>query len=182
MALQKRPKLAVADTTDELQFIEQFGRPLGIKDIAGLKALQTAAKHVVIISPVGRGRYEIRYETTRDVLLVSRQPLLEAARMLLASGCNPDAVLSMRRRTLGSDDLKAPLRVAALYTVDETRTVFVKWKPFCLSAVSKPGATKQTSAVWIAWASKPNGQRDRRRANRVQPECPNPTDNEQFLA
>jgi hypothetical protein len=126
VAPQKRPKLAVADATGELHTIEQFGRPLGIKNNSDLADLQIGSKHVIFIAPLKRGRFEVRYGEARDVLLVSRQPLLDTARLLIRVGCRPDAIIAMRRRTSISDDLRAPLGVAAKYTVDETKTVFAK--------------------------------------------------------
>ena len=137
MPLEKRMKPAVASATGGLHIVEQFGRPLGIQDIAALDALQSIRKHVIFVTPIGRGRYEVRYGDATETLLTSRQPLLDAARLLLALGCKPDAQIVMRRRASQSDDLRAQLCVAARYTVDESKTAFAIWKPFSRSAVSR---------------------------------------------
>jgi hypothetical protein len=99
MAASKRSKLAAAGTVSELQIIEQFGRPLAIRDNAALQILQTASRHVIFVTSIGRGRSEVQYEEANEVLLVSRQPLLDTARLLIRIGCRPDAIIAMRRRT-----------------------------------------------------------------------------------
>ena len=137
-------KPAVAGATDGLRIIEQFGRPLAIQDNAELQVLQTASKHVIFVAPLGPGRSEVRYGGASVVLLVSRQPLLATARLLLGLGCRSEAIITMRRRPSTGDDLLAPLGVAARYTVDDTKTVFAKWKPFCRSAVPATDATRRT--------------------------------------
>jgi hypothetical protein len=178
MAPSKRSKPAGAGAQGELQIIEQFGPPLGIQDSADLQLLQTASRHVVFTTPVARGRSEVRYQGMAKVLLTTRQPLLDTARLLLSLGCRPDAIIARRRVGGDADDMRATLGVAARYTVDETKTVFAKWKPLCRSAVPAADALKRSPAVGVAPAVKSSGQRTRRRTNHVQPEYPNPTDNE----
>jgi hypothetical protein len=180
VAPQKRPKLAVADATGELHTIEQFGRPLGIKNNSDLADLQIGSKHVIFIAPLKRGRFEVRYGEARDVLLVSRQPLLDTARLLIRVGCRPDAIIAMRRRTSISDDLRAPLGVAAKYTVDETKTVFAKWKPFSQSAVVRVDAPTRKSVTDTAATTNSSGKRGRRRADHAEPENLGPIDSEQI--
>jgi hypothetical protein len=66
----------------------------------------------------------------------SRQPFLNAARVLIASGYDPDSWLEGWRPEATAFALRGKLGIAAGLTVDETRTVFAPWKPFSLSAVS----------------------------------------------
>jgi hypothetical protein len=174
MAPSKRSKPAGAGAPSELQIIEQFGRPLGIQDSATLRLLQTACRHVLFTSPVARGRSEVRYEGAAEVLLTTRQPLLDTARLLLSIGCRPDAIIARRRVGSDADDMRATLGIAARYTVDETKTLFAKWKPFCLSAGPATDAISSESAGEVAPIVKSSQGLDRRRADYVTPECPDP--------
>jgi hypothetical protein len=166
MVTSKRAKPAAAGAVSELQIIERFGRRLGIQDSFTLELLQTAPRHLVFTSPVARGRSEVRYDGVAEVLSVSRQPLLDTARLLLSLGCKPDAIIARRRVGADTDDMRAPLVVAAKYTVDETKTVFAKWKPFCQSAASQTDVITRTPAGEVAPTAKSSGDQDRRRANR----------------
>ena len=112
-----------------------------------------------------------------EVLFVSRQPLLDAARLLLSVGCKPDAIIARRRVGTDADDMRAPLGVAARYTVDETKTVFAKWKPFCQSAVPAADAPTRASASRAAPPVEMSGEGGRRQVNRVRPDRPDRTDN-----
>ena len=49
----------------------------------------------------------------------SPEPLLAAARVLIAEGWHPDALLVMRHRDAGHDALRAKLKVAARLTVED---------------------------------------------------------------
>ena len=66
----------------------------------------------------------------------SRQPFLDAARVLIAWGYDPDSWLEGWRPGAAAFALRGKLGIAAGLTVDETRTVFARWKPFSWSAVS----------------------------------------------
>lgn len=179
MAVSKRSDLDAAVATSELQIIQRFRRLFGVRDHAELRALQNALRHVIFITPTGRGRCKVRYDGASDVLLVSRQPLLDTARVLIRIGCRPDAIIAMRRRNSVSDDLRASLGVAAKYTVDETKTVFAKWKPFSQSAVAGVVASERESAVVTAAAGKSSERRRRRRVREVKAEILGPADEKQ---
>ena len=47
----------------------------------------------------------MRYEKVTEVLLVSRQQLLDTARLIIRIGCRPDAIVAMLHQTSISDDL-----------------------------------------------------------------------------
>ena len=161
----KRLKPTVAGATGELQIIEQFGRPLGIQDIASLNALQSASRHLIITTPheTRPGKSQVNLHGCEHRLLVSRQPLLDTARLLLAIGCRPDAIIARRRLSSTEDDMWAPLYVAAKLTVDETNgTVFAKWKPFSRSAVRRVGASASYPAIGGVPNPKSDGRPDRR--------------------
>jgi hypothetical protein len=77
---------------------------------------------VIVVSPIGTspGYFEARLATTNELLVkCSRQPFLDAARMLIDNGHDPNAVLLMKHA--GSDivALKAPLAKAAKLGVEE---------------------------------------------------------------
>lgn len=128
-------KPVAAETAHELQIIERFGPLLGINDTFGLQNWQTNLRYTISIEAREKGRFDVRYGDQRDVLLISRQPLLDCARLFLSLGANPRAIVAMRRRGRDRDDLYGPIAVAAKLTVDERKTVFAKWKPFPWSAV-----------------------------------------------
>lgn len=139
MVAVKRQKLTDAGAAGELRIIEQFGRSLGIQDTAGFLILQSAMTHLILRAPLKFGRSSVRYQGCQHDLLISRQPLLDAARFLMALGCVGDAVIAMRREGRLEDDIRAPLQVAARLTVDEANgTVFAKWKPFSCSTIALP--------------------------------------------
>jgi hypothetical protein len=62
------------------------------------------------------------------LLCTSRQPFLDAARVLVSEGLDPDAVLSVRHAGSAVVALSARLGVAAKLTVNESGTRFVVWK------------------------------------------------------
>ena len=179
MATSSRSNPGAAESASELQIIRRFRRLLGIRDPAELRTLQIALRHVIFITPTGRGRSKVRYEGATDILLVSRQPLLDAARLLIRIGCRADAIIAMRRRNSVSDDLRAPLSVAAKFTVDETKTIFAKWKPFSQSAVVGVEASTRKSATITAPSIKSSVRRDRRRADQIEPESLGSAEDEQ---
>jgi hypothetical protein len=82
-----------------------------------------------------RGRHKA---TLADgtVLAVSSQPFVDAARALIAGGYNPEAVLVGWRKGGPNWVLRSGLGTAAKLTVDGTKTVFAKWKPFSSSAIA----------------------------------------------
>jgi hypothetical protein len=57
----------------------------------------------------------------------SRQPFLDAARVLMAEGHDPGITTVMRHFGNTTDTLKAKLGVAARLSVDEGRTGFRRW-------------------------------------------------------
>jgi hypothetical protein len=65
----------------------------------------------------------------------SRQPFLDAARVLIAAGNDPDSWLEAWRPGATAFALRGRLRIAGALTVDETKTAFAKWKAFSSSAV-----------------------------------------------
>ena len=82
----------------------------------------------------------------------SRQPFLDAARVLIAAGYDPDSWLEGWRPGATAFALRARLGIAAGLTVDETRTVFAPWKPFSLSAVAPSIRRSEEAATTLAAA------------------------------
>jgi hypothetical protein len=164
---QKKP--VAAETAHGLQIIEQYGRSLGISEIAELRAWQASTRHTIYIESVGhKSWYLVRYRDEDDfesMLGCSRQPLLHIARLFLSLGANPRAIIAMRRRGKDRDDLFGPIAVAAKLTVDETKTIFAKWKPFPQSAGSPDSAPKPYSSPRVDPRSKASETSDRRSPN-----------------
>jgi hypothetical protein len=91
----------------------------------------------IILEPVNRrGRSRASLPDGTVLVASSRQPFLDAARVLIAAGYDPDSWLEGWRPGSTAFALRARLGVASGLTVDETRTVFAAWKPFSPSAVS----------------------------------------------
>jgi hypothetical protein len=65
----------------------------------------------------------------RVLVQLSRQPLLDAARVLVGEGHDPGAIITMRHVGSATDALRARLGVAARLTVAEAATRFAGWKP-----------------------------------------------------
>ena len=92
----------------------------------------------IIVTPQGAGRF-MACLGERVILKSSRQPLLDAARVLLAEGVDPKACIQMRHAGSKHVALSATVGKAAKLTVDEhSGTVFAKWRPLSVSAVSPP--------------------------------------------
>jgi hypothetical protein len=81
--------------------------------------------------------FDCWFENSARLLCTSRQPFLDAARALLALGCQPNAILVMRHAGSSVEALRASLQVAARLTVDECNgTRFARWKSFSNSVGS----------------------------------------------
>jgi hypothetical protein len=86
------------------------------------KSPDCALTLTLIITPAlrGVGRYQAYLDSDDSVLCVSRAPFLDAARLLIATGHDADAILEMCRPGASSWDLRAPLQIAAQLDVAET--------------------------------------------------------------
>jgi hypothetical protein len=91
---------------------------------------------IILESVNRRGRSSASLPDGTVLVGSSRQPFLDAARVLIAAGYDPDSWLEGWRPGATAFALRARLGIAAGLTVDETRTVFAPWKPFSLSAVA----------------------------------------------
>jgi hypothetical protein len=77
-------------------------------------------------------------------LCTSRQPFLDAARVLVSQGYHPNTILIMRHAGSSVEALRASLQLAARLTVDEFNgTRFARWKSFLNSA----GSTRRDEAA-----------------------------------
>jgi hypothetical protein len=70
------------------------------------------------VSPTRAGMFEALIDGRP--ICTSRQPLLDAARVLLAEGFDPDTYLVMRHVGSADDSLSASLGIAAQLTVEHT--------------------------------------------------------------
>jgi hypothetical protein len=82
----------------------------------------------------------------------SRQPFLDAVRVLIASGYDPHCWLEAWRPGATVFALRGHLRIAAGLTVDETKTAFAKWKAFSSSAVASHSGYSEVPATTPAAA------------------------------
>ena len=97
----------------------------------------TATIKIIIGKEIkGHGVFGASLSDGTELVASSRQPFLDAARVLIASGYDPDSWLEGWRPGAAAFALRGKLGIAAGLTVDETKTVFARWKPFSRSAVS----------------------------------------------
>ena len=86
------------------------------------------------------------------VLVGCRQPFLDAARVLIASGYDPHCWLEAWRPGATVFALRGHLRIAVGLTLDETKTAFAKWKAFSSSAVASHSGYSEVPATTPAAA------------------------------
>ena len=116
--------------------------PSGEGNSKGTAPDKIGVRHVIIVSP-GRHRnkrahpavYDVRMQGQERIICSSRQPFLDAARVMLDGGLPiSQDWLIMRRAGSGADCLSASVAEAAKLSVEERRDgrgpVFVPWKPF----------------------------------------------------
>src|SRR4051812_40644286 len=78
------------------------------------EALKSSKRVVIIaIERNNSGKFEVWLEDHTGNVFISRQPLLDAARLLIDFGCDPHAIIAKRRPGSIVDDIFAPLHVAA---------------------------------------------------------------------
>ena len=122
-------------------------------------AAPPATIKIIIESINKRGRSRSLLPDQTVLVGSSRQPFLDAARVLVAAGYEPDGWLEGWQTGATAFALRAQLGIAAGLTIDETRTIFAPWKPFSPSAVSPSirhseiPATTQADARWALLAS-----------------------------
>ena len=91
----------------------------------------------MIIEPVNRrGLFAAGLAEDLRTLCTSRAPFTDSAHMLLREGIDPNAIPISRKAGQDYDSLRSTVGAAAKLTVDETRTVFAKWKAFSSPAVA----------------------------------------------
>src|SRR5262245_24904697 len=98
----------------------------------GRDAASQLTEILILVEPVGRGRFSARLaDSGRVIVRSSRQPFLDAARRLLDLGYHPTAVLVMRHAGSETDSVTAQIGVTAKLRVKEDRRGprFVQWEP-----------------------------------------------------
>jgi hypothetical protein len=122
----------------------------------------------IILEAVNRrGRSRASLPDGTVLVPSSRQPFLDAARVLTAAGYDPDSWLEGWRPGATAFALRARLGIAAKLTVDETKTVFAKWKAFSQSAVSSSIGHSAEAATTLAAAPSASLQPSPRQATQV---------------
>ena len=97
--------------------------------------------HIIISPADGNGkRLHGRFVATLAgrQLCTSREPLLDASRVLLAEGVAPETPIAARHAGTGFDAMTSTVGAAAKWTVRENETEgprFVRWKAFSRDAV-----------------------------------------------
>lgn len=108
--------------------LRRVGRMLGASSASELIAILSSPKHLIECTPARKGPSEVLYVGSREILLVSEQPLLDTARLLLNIGCDPSSIITKRRPGSDHEDIRAMLKVAAAVTVDAGRNTFRTWR------------------------------------------------------
>jgi hypothetical protein len=115
-----------------------------IASLAGLGSMIDMLR--VILRPAFNrhgARLHGRFAATLDgrQFCISRQPLLDAARVLINEGIDPATPIATRHAGVGFDAMTATVGTAAKWTVREDSTVsptFVRWKAFSRDDVQSP--------------------------------------------
>lgn len=117
---------------------------IGINNAAEFNCLapttQAAIRIEIVETPPRRGRFTARLGG-RVILESSRQPLLDAARILLAGGFAPSTRIAMRHAGENHDALTSTVGAAAKLTVkdgSDGRPRFRPWMPCSLERSSRP--------------------------------------------
>jgi hypothetical protein len=117
-----------------------------------------ANRTIITLKAGGRpGQSSARLPDGTVLVQASRQPFLEAARVLLNLGYPPELWLEGWRPGAAEFALRARLGISAGLTVDETRTVFAQWKAFPSSAVASPVRYSEGAATSLAEPSETIG-------------------------
>jgi len=107
---------------------------------------------IILESVNRRGQSSASLPDGTVLVASSRQPFLDAARVLITAAYHPDSWLEGWRPGSTGFALRARLGIAAGLTVDETKTVFAKWKPFSSSAVASSIDHSEIPATTLAAA------------------------------
>ena len=117
--------------------LQSSERPKASQTPSGKRLLKGTSKIVIVVDPVGIGRFRARLAQGGIVIVTSsRQPFLDSARVLVAAGFDPASLLEMWHVGSAHFALRGPLRVAATLTVEERDARpprFVKWWPLDLT-------------------------------------------------
>jgi hypothetical protein len=117
-------------------------------------------------TPARAGRFDARLPSGQMLVVGSRQPFLDGARVLLKSGWNPQQVIVMRHVGSSFDSLKSTVGAAAKLTVDETnRPTFARWKAFPSTAEQRHSARSDIGASEVPPSDRSNQGAGRRHGN-----------------
>jgi hypothetical protein len=90
---------------------------------------------VLVVEPVGGGKFSASREDGRVIVASSRTPFLDSARILISEGYDPTRMLIMRHaRAPAVDAFIAKVGTAARTAVSEATgpPKFCRWVPFAL--------------------------------------------------
>jgi hypothetical protein len=105
----------------------------------------------IIFTPLGQARFDARSQ--EGVLCqASRTPFLDAARALLASGCDPNATIEMWHAGAEGYSLRSSVGIAAKLAVHERGRgahppIFALWESFPSTGDRPPAAADQSEVA-----------------------------------
>ena len=109
---------------------------------------------MIIVTPTARrpGRYDARLEDGCVIVQASRQPFLDAARVLINRGVDPSTTLEMWHDGAAHHALRAKLAHAAKLAVEDRirggkPPRFVPYRAFNRAAVARKNAAKRQTIV-----------------------------------
>jgi hypothetical protein len=123
-------------------FLEPLPGPIEREDKAAVGTIK-----IILRAVNQRGRSMASLPDGTVLIASSRHPYLDAARILIAAGHDPDSWLEGWRPGTKAFASRARLGIAARLTIDETKNSFAKWKAFSPSAVSSSIDYSQAAAT-----------------------------------
>jgi hypothetical protein len=119
---------------------EHAGEPLYVK--ANSTQVEYQPPLIITVAPLGRGRF--RAELDGCVIVASsRTPFVDAARVLIARGHDPNVLLAMQRVGDDAFALRAALGIAARLAVlenDRHAPKFIRWEAYPRWGIGQPVA------------------------------------------
>jgi hypothetical protein len=94
----------------------------------------------IVVTPVGKSRFEARLAVSGHVLGTFSAPLCGAARVLLSERIQPETEIQMRHAASDVIALRSTVGVAAGLTVVEAtdgKPRFAKWMPFDMARAAE---------------------------------------------
>jgi len=124
---------------------EHAGEPLNLK--ASSTQVEYQPPLIITVAPLGRGRFRAEFHG-RVIVASSRTPFVDAARVLIARGHDPNIVLAMQHVGDDAFALRAVLGIAARLAVlenDRHAPKFIRWEAYPRWGTGQPVAVAPES-------------------------------------